>query len=99
MKENTQKTTHSDATFQQGISEVAVKHRGTRITNTRGALYHIELVIHIYREILAPRSDSMCYKSIGLYPDATVESHGTSGCSLIGLFPHPAPEPRNEASK
>ena len=63
------------------------------------ALYHIELVIHIYREILAPRSDSMCYQAIGLYPDAIVESHGTSGCSLIGLFPHPAPEPGNEASK
>ena len=28
MKENTWKTTHSDATFQQGISEVVVKHWG-----------------------------------------------------------------------
>lgn len=53
----------------------------------------------MYREILAPRSDSMRYKAIGLYPDAIVEPHGTSGNSLIGLFLHPAPEPGNEASK
>ena len=42
----------------------------------------------------------MCYQAIGLYPDAIVVSHGTSSSSqLTGLFPPPAPEPENKASK
>lgn len=35
-------------------------------------------------KVLAPRSDSMCYQALGLYPDAIVESHGTSDNSLTG---------------
>ena len=69
MKENIQKTTHFDATFQQGISEVAVKHRGTRITNIYPwCMHYITLSwLFTYTERFLPQGVIPCVTKQSVY--------------------------------